>query len=47
MSVNDNQRINPEKELKDAEKKFKFILDNSNDLISLLNRDFIHELINE
>ncbi len=47
MSVNDNQRINSERELKDAEKKFKLILDNSNDLISLLNRDFIHELINE
>ena len=47
MSVNDKQRINSEKDLKDAEKKLKLILDNSNDLISLLNRDFIHELINE
>ena len=40
MTIKDEEQIIPEK-------KFKLILDNSNDLIAILNKDFEHEYINE
>ncbi len=40
MIIKDEEQIIPEK-------KFKLILDNSNDLIAILNKDFEHEYINE
>jgi len=36
-----------EQKLKEAKKRFKLILDNSNDLIAILNKNFEHEFINE
>ena len=36
-----------EKKLKESEEKFKLILDNANDLITIINENFEHEYINE
>ena len=36
-----------EQSLKETEKKFKLIADNTQDLIAILNQKFVHEFINE
>ena len=43
--INDPNRN--EKRLTKSEEKYKMILDNANDLISIINEKFIHEYINE
>ncbi|MCK4370955.1 MAG: PAS domain S-box protein, partial [Candidatus Lokiarchaeota archaeon] len=40
MTIKDEEQVIPKK-------KYKLILDNSNDLIAILNKDFEHEYINE
>ncbi|MFX1501796.1 MAG: PAS domain S-box protein [Promethearchaeota archaeon] len=45
--TNVTEKYRLEKNLKETEKKFKLIADNSNDLIAILNKDFEHIYINE